>query len=205
MATDFSGLGDIADRLIAAQWSVLMPQYVARVAGGLTDMVALAETTGAAVSDVQSRLNFPTEHPLDCRMNKDIFKSADLILALDCRDWERPTHENDRINRTLRPIYPSHCQWADIGFADIEISKWAMGYQKFPECAARVLADTELAIPALTDLCRARAAKDAKAAKRIDERKRAIQQIHDKQRAKWRDEARQAWDGATMCLPSPAM
>src|SRR5258705_1638495 len=145
IAPDLTALGDIADRLIAADWPVLLPQYAGRVANGLTDMVALAEATGAAVSDVQSRLNFPTEHPLDCRMNKDIFKSADLILALDCRDWERPTHANDRINRTLRPIYPDQGQWSVIGFADMEISKWSMGFKKVPECPARVRTDTELA------------------------------------------------------------
>ena len=205
IAPDMNALADIADRLVAAEWPVLLPQYVGRVASGFTDMIALAEVTGAAVSDVQSRLNFPTEHPLDCRMNKDIFKPADLILALDCRDWERPTHYNDRINRTLRAHYPGHCQWADIGFADIEISKWAMGYQKFPECAARVLADTELAIPALTGLCRERVAKDAKAVKRIAERKRSIGEIHGKSRAKWREEAKQGWDSSPIGLPRLAM
>ena len=205
IAPDRKALADIADRLVAAQWPVLLPQYVGRVASGFTDMVALAEVTGAAVSDVQSRLNFPTEHPLDCRMNKEIFKTADLILALDCRDWQRPTHDNDRINRTLKAQYPDHCAWADIGFADIEISKWAMGYQKFPECAVRVLADTEIAIPALTELCAARVAKDANAAKRIAERKRVIGAIHDKQRAKWRDEARGGWDSSPISLPRLAM
>ena len=73
----------------------------------MRDMVALAETLGAPVFDTQSRLNFPTEHPLDCRMNKDVFKQADLIALLDCRDWERPTHFNDRINRTLKSHYPA--------------------------------------------------------------------------------------------------
>ena len=84
-------------------------------------------------------------------MNNEVFKQADLIALLDCRDWERPTHINDRINRTLKPLYPAGCQWLDIGFADIEISKWATDYQKFPECAQRVLADTALALPALTN------------------------------------------------------
>jgi acetolactate synthase-1/2/3 large subunit len=191
--------------LVAAEWPVLLPQYVGRVASGFTDMVALAETTGAAVSDVQSRLNFPTEHPLDCRMNKDVFKQADVILALDCRDWERPTHYNDRINRTLRAHYPDHCRWMDIGFADIEISKWAMGYQKFPECVARVLADTELAIPALTELCRDRVAKDWKAASRIAERKQAIAAMHDKTRAKWREESRENWNASPISVARLAM
>jgi acetolactate synthase-1/2/3 large subunit len=203
LAPDMKALADIADRLIAAEWPVLMPQYAGRRPSGMADMVALAETCGAAVSDVQSRLNFPTMHPLDLRMNKDVFKHADLILALDCRDWERPTHFNDRINRTLRAHYPAHCQWADIGFADIEISKWAMGYQKFPDCVARVLADTELALPALTDLVRARV--DAKAKARIDGRKHTIKGMHDAQRAKWREEAREGWDSSPISLPRLAM
>ena len=200
LAPDMKALGEIADRLVAAEWPVLLPQYAGRRASGLTDIVALAETLGAGVSDGQSRLNFPTEHPLDCRMNKDIFKRADVILSLDCRDWERPTHYNDRINRTLKAHYPDHCQWLDIGFADIEISKWAMGYQKFPDCAVRVLADTELAIPALTDLCKARIAKDAPAQKRIAERAAAVKSMHDAQRAKWAEEAREGWNSSPISL-----
>ena len=32
---------------------------------GFYDLVALAETVGAAVYDVNGRLNFPNRHPLD--------------------------------------------------------------------------------------------------------------------------------------------
>src|SRR6266850_1500099 len=78
IAPDMSALAKIADMLVAAEWPVLLPQYVGRLESGLADMVALADTTGAAVFDVQSRLNFPTEHKLDCRLNKDIFKKADF-------------------------------------------------------------------------------------------------------------------------------
>jgi acetolactate synthase-1/2/3 large subunit len=80
-----------------------------------------------------------------------------------------------------------------------------MGYQKFPECAVRVLADTELAIPALTGLCRERVAKDARAKKRIDERKKVVADIHNKARAEWREEAREDWDSSPISLPRLAM
>jgi len=201
IAPDLTALSKIADMLVVSEWPVLMPQYVGRVQSGMSDMVALAETAGAAVFDVQSRLNFPTGHPLDCRMNKKIFEPADVILSLDCRDWEGPTHYNDRINRTLKSHYSEKCQWVDIGFADIEVSRWAMGYQKFPECSARVLADTELAIPALTKLCGERIGKDANASKRIAERKRAVAEISAKTRAKWREDAREDWDASPITLP----
>jgi acetolactate synthase-1/2/3 large subunit len=200
IAPDPAALAEAADRLVAAEWPVLLPQFVGRDPKGYADMVGLAETLGAPVVDTQWRLNFPTEHPLDMRMNKEVFKQADLITLLDCRDWERPTHVNDRINRTLKPLYPEGCQWIDIGFADIEISKWATDYQKFPETAQRVLADTALAIPALTKLCAGRIGADARSKKRVAERARAVAIMHDAQRAKWREEARENWDARPITL-----
>ncbi len=200
LAPEKKALEEAAERILSSDWPVLMPQYVGRVASGFGDMVALAETVGAGVCDVHSRLNFPTEHPLDCRMTPAVFKNADLIATLDCRDWQRLSHFNDRVNRTMKPHYPENCDWLDIGFADIEISKWAMGYQKFPECSQRVLADTELALPELTKICRDRIAKDDKLAKKIAERARAVQEIHDKQRAEWREQAREDWDASPITL-----
>jgi acetolactate synthase-1/2/3 large subunit len=200
LAPDPAALAAVAERILQAEWPVLMPQFVGRLAGGLADMIALAETLGAAVVDGGSRLNFPPQHPLDLRMNPEAFRRADLIVGLDLRDWERPTHFNDRVNRTKRSYYPTHCQWIDIGFADLEIGKWAMDYQKFPDCAQRVLADTALAIPALTELCGARIRDDASLARRVEERRRAVTALHDTQRARWRDAAREGWDASPISL-----
>jgi len=194
IAPEPKALAEIADKIAAADWPVLLPQYVGRVASGMTDMVALAESVGAPVVDVHSRLNFPTNHPLDCRLQPKVFNNADLIVGLDCRDWEGRTHYNDRVNRTMKPHYPSNCDWVDIGFADIEISKWAMGYQKYPECSQRVLADTELAIPMLTELLKSRVKDNPKLAKKVQERSAAVKELHDKQRAKWLEQSKEGWD-----------
>ena len=201
IAPDPAALAEVADRLVAADWPVLLPQFVGRDPNGFSDMVGLAEALGAPVSDTQWRLNFPTEHPLDMRMNKDVFAQADVIALLDCRDWERPTHVNDRVNRTLKPLYPAHCEWIDIGFADVEISKWATDYQRFPECAQRVLADTALAIPALTKLCTDRIKADPRLGSRVTERARAVATMHDAQRTKWREQARENWNVRPITLP----
>jgi acetolactate synthase-1/2/3 large subunit len=133
-------------------------------------------------------------------MNPEAFRRADVIVGLDLRDWERPTHYNDRINRTKKSYYPPHCEWIDIGFADVEISKWAMDYQKFPDCAQRVLADTALAIPALTEICRDRIGKDPGLGRRIEERRSVVAELHDKQRGKWRKEAKEDWDASPISL-----
>ncbi|WP_454857593.1 thiamine pyrophosphate-binding protein [Rhizobium binxianense] len=201
IAPDPKALEEAADRLVSAEWPVLLPQYVGCDPDGFSNTVALAETIGAPVVDTQWRLNFPTEHPLDMRMSKDIFKQADLITLLDCRDWERPTHVNDRINRTLKPLFPKGCDWLDIGFADIEISKWAADYQRYPDCAQRLLADPALAMPALTSLISQRVRDDARLAGRVEERAHAVAGMHDAQRAKWREEARENWDACPITLP----
>jgi acetolactate synthase-1/2/3 large subunit len=200
IAPDPAALERAAERILAAEWPVLMPEFVGRVASGFSDMVALAETLGAPVSDVGTRLNFPTEHPLDLRITPEVFRRADVIVGLDLRNWERPTHYNDRINRTKKSYYPESCEWIDIGFADIEISKWAMDYQKFPECSDRVLADTAIAIPTLTETCRRRIAGDAALRRRVGERRRIVAELHDKRRADWREEAKENWDSSPIAL-----
>lgn len=200
IAPDPAALQEAADRLLKAEWPVLQPQFVGRDRNGFSDMVAFAETLGAPVVDTGWRLNFPNKHPLDLRANKKVFADADLIALLDCRDWERPTHVNDRINRTLKPLYPSHCEWLDIGFADIEISKWATDYQRFPDVVQRVLADTAIAIPELTRICRARIADDTKLQGRIAERAAAVKKMHDAQHAKWAEEAKENWGAQPITL-----
>jgi acetolactate synthase-1/2/3 large subunit len=177
IAADPVALREAADRILKADWPVLLPEYVGRVDTGMADLVALAETLGAPVDDSGIRLNFPPQHPLDVRLSPEIYRSADLIVGLDLRDWEKPTHRIDPLLRTKTPYYPNGCEWLDIGFADIEINKWSMA------------------------LCRAQIAKDPALATRIEKRRAAVTAIHDRNRAKWRDDARRDWDASPITLP----
>ena len=102
MAADPAALATVADRLLAAKFPVLLAEYVGRTAHGFDNLVALAETVGAAVYDVNGRLNFPNRHKLNLSMEKSVFGDADLILSLDTRDWEKPTHRIDRTKRRTR-------------------------------------------------------------------------------------------------------
>src|SRR5208282_5108798 len=142
MAADPAALATIADRLLAARLPVLLAEYVGRTPHGFDNLVALAETVGAAVYDVNGRLNFPNRHKLNLSMDKSVFRDADLILSLDTRDWEKPTHRIDRTKRRTEPLYPAGCEMIEIGFCDIGLSKWSMDYQRMPDCSLRVLGDT---------------------------------------------------------------
>jgi acetolactate synthase-1/2/3 large subunit len=201
MAADSAALAEVADRLLAAEYPVLMAEYVARSPGGFDNLVALAETVGAAVFDVHARLNFPNRHPLNLSCDKETFRDADLILMLDVRDWEKSTHFIDRSKRQVMPYYGPNCQLIDVGFGEINLSKWSMDYARMPVCSLRVLGDTLTAIPALTRLCRERVAKDAGLAARVAERAKRVGQKHDALFKTWADEAKKDWDGVPIALP----
>ena len=201
MAADSLALAEVADRLLAAKFPVLMAEYVARSSDGFDNMVALAETVGAAVFDVHARLNFPNRHSLNLSCDKDVFRDADLILMLDVRDWEKSTHYIDRTKREVVPHYGPDCQLIDVGFGEINLSKWSMDYARMPTCSLRVLGDTLTAIPELTRLCRERIAGDPSLAKRIAERAKTIGQKHDALFNKWAHEAKKDWDGVPIALP----
>jgi acetolactate synthase-1/2/3 large subunit len=89
----------------------------------------------------------------------------------------------------------------EIGFGDLELSSWAMDYQRMNHADLRVMADTTLAIPMLTKLLKARIAKDRKLAARVKSRIAEISKKTEVRRKKWADEARQDWDASPITLP----
>ena len=117
------------------------------------------------------------------------------------RDWERATTELTSTTRQLASIEPKGCVWVDIGFGDLELSSWAMDYQRLKHAQLRILADTTLAIPQLTELMRKRIAGDAGLQKLVDARARKTAERHRALRAQWEKEAREDWDATPIPLP----
>jgi acetolactate synthase I/II/III large subunit len=201
MAADSAALSQIADRLLAAKFPVLLAEYVGRDADGFRHLVALAEAVGAAVYDINARLNFPNRHKLNLSMDKTVFRDADLILALDTRDWEKPTHAIDRTKRTVEPLFSPSCQLVEIGFGDIGLSKWSMDFTRMPNASLRVLGDTATAIPELTKLIQKRTAWSATLANKIATRSAEIGARHDALFARWAEQSRTDWNASPIALP----
>jgi acetolactate synthase-1/2/3 large subunit len=187
IAADPAALKQAADMLLAAKRPVIIAEFVGRDPEGFHALVELAETLGAPVYDVNSRLNFPSRHPLNLSMVKDVFRDADLVLCLDTRDWERATTELVSSTRQVTSIVPQGCKWIDIGFGDLELSSWAMDYQRMAHADLRILADTTLAIPALTALLRPGVRRDEKRLEVIAELRKAADD-------QWEAEAKEGWD-----------
>jgi acetolactate synthase-1/2/3 large subunit len=196
ITADPAALERAAEMLLTAEHPVILAEYVGRDAAGFLGLVELAETLGAPVYDVNSRLNFPSRHPLNVSMVKDVFRDADLLLCLDTRDWERATTELVSTTRAVTSIVPATCKWVDIGFGDLEISSWAMDYQRLAHADLRVLADTTLAIPALTQLLKPRISPHVR-----DLRSKQVAEMSEAARARWAKEAREDWDASPIALP----
>ena len=200
IAPDPKALAAAADLIASAKKPVIIAEFVGREPEGFHALVDLAEAGGIPVYDVDSRLNFPTRHPLNMSMAKDVFRDADLILCLDARDWERPTSELVSATRQRTSIVPPGAKWIDIGFGDLELSSWALDYQRLHHADLRILADTSLAIPMLTDLLKARAKNDNTYSGRVKTRAAEIAKQSEAKRARWAKEAREHWDASPIDL-----
>lgn len=201
MAPDPAALDEVARALVAAERPVILTEFAGRHEGGFDALVGLAETVSAPVWDVNGRLNFPSRHPLNLSMDPEVFADANLIVCLDTRNWERPTTKLDSTNRTTTSYVPDDCDWIDIGFGDLEISSWSMDYERMRHCKTRVLADTALAVPALTALCRGLLDGDSELAERAAARGAAAGERHAALRERWAGQAREHWDETPMSVP----
>ncbi len=200
IAPDPAALQRAARTLLAAKRPVILAEYVSRDARGFAGLVKLAEALGAPVFDLNQRLNFPGCHPLNLSMDKSVFADADVLLCLDVRDWERPTTTLTSTTRELVSLVPKKCQWLDIGLGDLNISAWAMDYQRLLYADQRILADTGLAIPQLTGLIEQSGRDDAAFAARVARRSKATARKHQALRAKWAAQALHDRDASPITL-----
>ena len=194
LAPDPVSLEKAARMLAAAKRPVIIAEYAGRDPSAFDALVELAETLGAPVWDVNARLNFPNRHPLNLSMVKDVFRDADVLLLLDVRDWERATTELVSTTRKVTSIVPPNCKWIDVGFGDLEISSWAMDYQRLLHADLRIIADTTLAIPALTKLVKGKV-------KNAAGRRKAAEALGQKARKSWEREAQEGWNASPITLP----
>jgi acetolactate synthase-1/2/3 large subunit len=180
--------------IAAAEHPVIITEYTGRDHEAFHTLVELAETAGIPVYDINSRLSFPSRHPLNVSLSKDAFREADLVVCLDARDWEKPTTGAREHHARADLGGAAGAKWVEIGFGDLELSSWALDYQRMNHADLRVMADTTLAIPMLTTLLKARIEKDRKLAAKVKARIAATAAQTKARRAKWAEQARQDWD-----------
>ncbi|MFI5266447.1 MAG: thiamine pyrophosphate-binding protein [Chloroflexota bacterium] len=194
MHPDPKALDQLAGMLAHAQRPVIMAGYAGRNHSAFHDLVRLAETAGAPVLDLNNRLNFPTNHPLNIsEFQKPFLEAADLVVAVDCKDLYGPLTSLDRLTRATKFITPSDCKLVEIGYRDLNISKWSDEYQQLVEVDLQIIADSSVTIPMLADAVAGKVNRERTAA-----RAEEIGKMHRDHRGRWREEARKDWDATPM-------
>jgi acetolactate synthase-1/2/3 large subunit len=201
LGPDPAALEKAVEMIAAAERPVIIAEYVGRDPEGFHALVELAETAGIPVHDINGRLNFPSRHPLNASLTKDHFRDADLVICLDARDWEKPTTELVSTTRQRTSVVPPAAKWIEIGFGDLELSAWALDYQRMNHADLRVMADTTIAIPMLTRDLRTRIVKDRKLAAKVHARIAEVSKMTAARRAKWAEQAKEDWDARPITLP----
>jgi hypothetical protein len=98
---------------------------------------------------------------------KECYDGADVVLALDIADFEGPTHVRDIATRTVVNMVPQTATWIDIGFTDVEVSKWSMDYGRTLHAHHRMTADPVIGTPQLVALLQERIGRNADLAGKI--------------------------------------
>src|SRR5579863_2148489 len=92
-AGDSAAVAELAQMLVAAENPLIVTSRSARTPAGITLLVELAETLGAAVIDQQRRMNFPSRHPLNqTQRSHPSIANADVILGLEVYDFFGVVH-----------------------------------------------------------------------------------------------------------------
>jgi acetolactate synthase-1/2/3 large subunit len=167
MQADQAVLEKAADWLIASESPLIVTKYLGRNPEAVRYLIELAELLAVPVVQQLTYVNFPTDHPLNLgtQTNKYISKS-DVLFFIDTDvPWE-PPHRNvlrdgvKIIHLERDPMFTAIPGW---GFpADLPVTG----------CS-------EISLPVLTGIIRAKLAAGAAAKNRIEERGKKTRLEHD--------------------------
>ena len=131
-------------------------------------------------------------------MDNESLGSVDLVVGIDVRDYEKQLTASTAPTARVKLLVKPDCDFVEIGFAEINISKWSMDYCRMQPCSIRALGDTTLGVPELTRLCKEQIAKDPKLQAKIKERNAKIGKRHDEVWASGRRTRAKDWDARPM-------
>jgi len=116
-----------------------------------------------------------------------------------------PTHVRDIATRTVVNMVPETATWIDIGFTDVEVSKWSMDYGRTFHAHHRMTADPVIGTTQLVALLQERIGRDADLARKIATRTAETGKRHERLRAQWRRAAEEQGDKVPMTVPRLAL
>jgi thiamine pyrophosphate-dependent acetolactate synthase large subunit-like protein len=176
--------------LVHAQTPLIIADQLGRNPKAVPALIELAELLGCPVVDKGARFNFPSVHPLDATDGaREILQKADVILALDVGDLFGSLTTVSKQTRNCEYITSSTVKIIGISMNDMLVHSWANDYQALQAIDVPMTADTAVAVPELTRLCRDLIGSDGKRKAVIEARTKELADKHKSRRARWRADA----------------
>ena len=196
---DPDALSQAADLLAGAKNPVIVADFLGTVPGAVEALVRLAETLAIPVIDGGDLVNFPSRHPLNITAAAgQVLRDVDVVLALDVYDLQQTLNTTDYSTRGITSRIPDDATVIDVSLRQFAVKSWADDYGRLYPTNLSITADTALAIPALADLCAARASAGNAA---VEARRSAMEAIHDELDQQAQQEAAAGSDTKPIALP----
>jgi thiamine pyrophosphate-dependent acetolactate synthase large subunit-like protein len=190
MQANPEALRKAAELLVNAQAPLIVADTLGRNPKTVPALIALAELLAIPVVDKGARFNFPTTHPLDATDGaRELLKQADVILALDVADLYGSLTTVSKQTRACEYVTSPGVKLISISMNDMLVHSWAGDYHALQALDLPMCADTTVAVPELTRLCRDLLGGDGKNKGRIEARQKELGEKHRARRAKWRADA----------------
>ena len=186
MQANPEALRQAAQLLINAQTPLIIADTLGRNPKTVPALIELAEALAIPVVDKGARFNFPTSHPLDATDGaRELLQKADVILALDVADLFGSLTTVSKQTRDCEYVTSPAVKLISISMNDMLVHSWAGDYQALQAVDVPMCADTSVAVPELTRLCRELLGNDAKKKAAIEARQKELAEKHKARRAKW--------------------
>ena len=190
MQANPEALRKAAELLVNAEAPLIIADTLGRNPKTVPALIALAELLAVPVVDKGARFNFPTTHPLDATDGaRELLKKADVILALDVADIYGSLTTVSKQTRACEYVTSPGVKLISISMNDMLVHSWAGDYHALQALDLPMCADTAIAVPELTRLCRDLLGSDGKNKVRIEARQKEQGEKHNSRRAKWRADA----------------
>ncbi len=187
-----------AQLLANAQSPLIVVENLGRYPETVASLIELSELLAIPVIDKEgnrrvSGLNFPNTHPLDVTGGgREFLQKADVILALDVTDLYGSLTALNRTTRVTEYVTNPEVKIIHISMNDMLVRSWTGDCQYLQAVDLPISAETSVALPELTRLCRQMVEGDEERRKHIQVRFNAVKERHIRLRTKWIEEARAA-------------
>jgi acetolactate synthase I/II/III large subunit len=179
-----------AEMLVNAKTPLIVADMLGRNPKAVPMLIELAEVLAAPVVDKGARFNFPAVHPLDVTDGaREILQKADFLLALDVGDLFGALTTVSKQTRESEYVTSPGVKIASISMNDMLVHSWANDFQALQAIDLPMCADTSVALPELTRLCRELIGNDSAKKATIEARQKELAEKHKSRRAKWLSDA----------------